>query len=175
MTNKLQMPAGPSVRVALLVALSLAALSQSGSATRAADASYPFEGTWVRANRACTATAPLARTYTSREVIGATVHCAVRKVAAGSGQFEIFEECRRGERPGNFTETIRMMGADAMVVRRQVARLKIARPLRYIRCSIAGQSGVKTAAPHRPTAAAEPPARAGEEQVGAKPKEPPQP
>ena len=144
----------------------------------AADAAFPFEGTWVRANRACTATAPLARTYTSREVTSAVSHCAVRKVATGSGLFEIFEECRRGEHPGNFTETIRMLGADAMVVRRQAARLKIARPLRFIRCTLAapGAPPKPGAAPRRPAATGEAPEHAVEGQPAApKPAETPKP
>ena len=138
-----------------LAALGIASsVALSAWPTWAAEASYPFEGTWVRANRACTATAPLARTYSAREVTGATTHCLVRKVAAGSGQFEIFEECRRSsERAGNFTETIRMLGSDAMVVRRQAARLKLARPLRYIRCTIAAPSTAKPVTPHHPAAA----------------------
>lgn len=107
-----------------------------GSA-RAADPPYPFEGTWVRANRVCVANAPRVRSYTAHDVTFPTGHCTYRKVAAGGGQFEIFEECRKAERPGNYTETIRMLGPDLMQMRRQAARLKIARPLRYTRCTVA--------------------------------------
>ena len=155
----------------ILGAAALAAALGCASPLRA-EPSYPFEGTWVRANRACTAAAPLARTYTAREVTGANTHCAFRKVASGGGQFEIFEDCRRADHPGNFTETIRMAGPDAMVVRRQRTRLKIARPLRYIRCSIAapasGPAPVRPVAPHHPGPAAE-------EKPGAKPAETPKP
>lgn len=117
-------------------ALAMAAGVAAGPA-RAAEPSYPFEGTWVRANRVCAANAPRVRTYTAHEVTFATGHCTFRKVATGGGQFEIFEECRKAERPGNYTETIRMLGADLMEMRRQAARLKIARPLRYTRCTVA--------------------------------------
>ena len=120
-----------SAALALLVAGVVA-----GSA-RAAEPSYPFEGTWVRANRVCAANAPRVRTYTTRDVTFPTGHCTFRKVATGGGQFEIFEECRKAERPGNYTETIRMQGSDLMQMRRQATRLKIARPLRYMRCTIA--------------------------------------
>ncbi len=108
-----------------------------GRPARAAEPSYPFEGTWVRANRVCAANAPRVRTYTAQDVTFPTGHCTFRKVAKGGGQFEIFEECRRAERPGNYTETIRMLGPDLMQMRRQAARLKIARPLRYTRCTVA--------------------------------------
>ena len=119
----------------------------------AAEPSYPFEGTWVRANRVCVANARV-RTYTPHEVTFATGHCTFRKVAAGGGQFEIFEECRKADHPGNFTETIRMLGPDLMQLRRQAARLKIARPLRYARCTIAapapaaGTAKTPAPAPH---------------------------
>ncbi len=32
---------------------------------------YPFEGTWVRADRVCSAAAPRTRTYTARDVTSA--------------------------------------------------------------------------------------------------------
>lgn len=139
----------------------------------AAEPSYPFEGTWVRANRVCVANAPRIRTYTPHEVTFATGHCTFRKVAAGGGQFEIFEECRKAERPGNYTETIRMLGPDLMQLRRQAARLKIARPLRYTRCTIAapvpagGPPKSAAPAPHHPVE----PAPHGADDHGAKPPE----
>jgi hypothetical protein len=123
---------------------------------RAAEPSYPFEGTWVRANRVCAANAPRTRTYTPHEVTFATGRCTFRKVATGGGQFEIFEECRKAERPGNFTETIRMLGPDLMQVRRQAARLKIARPLRYARCTAAAPVTGARASPSGPHHVAEP-------------------
>ncbi len=109
----------------------------------AAEPNYPFEGTWVNATRVCTAAAPIVRTYTAHEVTFRTGRCGFRKVAMGSGQFEIFEECHRAERPGNFTEIIRMLGPDVMQVRRQAARLKIARSQRFVRCSAAAPGASK--------------------------------
>lgn len=147
----------PAAKSGAALALLLAAIAATPA--RAAEPSYPFEGTWVRANRVCTANAPRTRTYTPHEVTFATGRCTFRKVATGGGQFEIFEECRKAERPGNFTETIRMLGPDLMQVRRQAARLKIARPLRYARCTIAASSPVAGAAkpsPSGPHRAAEP-------------------
>lgn len=122
---------GRAFVLALLVAVATAA------SARAAEPSYPFEGSWVRANRVCAANAPRIRTYTGKDVTFPTGRCTFRKVATGGNQFEIFEDCRRAEHPGNYTETIRMLGADLMQVRRQAARLKIARPLRYARCTAA--------------------------------------
>ena len=130
------------------------------TAAAAAEPGYPFEGTWVRANRECVANAPRVRTYTAKDVASATGHCTYRKVAAGGGQFEIFEDCRRSERPGNYTETIRMLGPDLMQLRRQAARLKIARPLRYARCTIAAPGA--GAAPRPAPASHHPAAPAGE-------------
>ncbi len=124
-------PRSRALALSLLLAVAFAVPA------RAADASYPFEGTWVRANRVCAANAPRVRTYTGKDVTFPTGRCTFRKVATGGNQFEIFEDCRRAERPGNYTETIRMLGADLMQVRRQAARLKIARPLRYARCTAA--------------------------------------
>ena len=121
-------------------------------AAAAAEPGYPFEGTWVRANRDCVPNAPRVRTYTARDVAFPTGHCAYRKVAAGAGQFEIFEDCRRSDRPGNYTETIRMLGPDLMQVRRQAARLKIARPLRYARCTIAAPGPAGAPRPAAPAA-----------------------
>ncbi len=129
---------------------------------RAADPSYPFEGTWVRANRVCVANAPLTRTYTARDVTFASGHCSFRKVVSASGQFEIFEDCRRADRPGRLTETIRMLSPDLMQMRRQETRLKIPRPLRFTRCTIAAPAPAgapkpaPVAAPHRGPSAALP-------------------
>lgn len=111
---------------------------------RAAEPAYPFEGTWVRANRVCAANAPRVRSYTAQDVTFPTGRCTYRKVVKGGGQFEIFEECSKAERPGNYTETIRMQGSDLMTMRRQAARLKIARPLRYARCTIAAPAPAGT-------------------------------
>lgn len=140
---------------ALALLLAGAAAVASAAPVRAAEPSYPFEGTWVRANRVCAANAPRVRTYTAQDVTFPTGHCTFRKVAKGGGQFEIFEECRRAERPGNYTETIRMLGPDLMQLRRQAARLKIARPLRYARCTVAAPA--PGAAPAKGAAAPRPP------------------
>ena len=136
-------------------ALACLLLLGAAAPARAADPAYPFEGTWVRANRVCTANAPRVRTYTSHEVTSASGRCTFRKVAAGGGQFELFEDCRRAERSGNYTEIIHMLGSDLMQVRRQLGRLKIARPLRYARCTVAAPAGAPRPAPppHHPAPA----------------------
>ena len=102
-----------------------------------AEQPFPFEGTWVKADRICSPTAPNTRTYTAHELTSARGRCILRKVAFASGEWELFEECRRPERPGTLTERIRMLGQDAILIKRQVVRLKIARGRRYIRCTIA--------------------------------------
>ena len=107
------------------------------AATQAAEPAYPFEGSWIAANRACTAGSPHLRIYTQHEVTSRGGRCSFKKVASGSGLFEIFEDCRHSERPGDYTETIRMIGPDAMQMKRQAGRLKIARGSRYLRCSLA--------------------------------------
>ncbi len=148
MTNDAPSASG-SARPHALAALGLSALALGAtiaSSVLAAEPSYPFEGTWVKATGVCTAAAPIVRTYTAHDVIFRTGRCGVRKVAAGSGQFEIFEECHRAERPGNFTEIIRMLGPDVMQVRRQAARLKIARSQRFIRCTAAAPGASKSGA-----------------------------
>ena len=147
------------------VALALALLLAASASARAADPNYPFEGTWIRANRVCAPNAPRVRTYTAKEVTFPTGHCGFRKVATGGGLFEIFEDCRRAEHPGSYTETIRMLGPDLMQVRRSAARLKIGRPLRYTRCSAAAPAAPGTPAhpatgQHHPAPPAE--ARPGE-------------
>lgn len=150
MTSDAPRRAGPALLLAVLAAGAM------GLPVRAADAPYPFEGTWIRANRVCTANAPRVRTYTAHDVTFPTGHCAFRKVASGGGQFEIFEDCRRAEHPGNYTETIRLLGPDLMQMRRQAARLKIARPLRYARCTVAAPAPagaprpLPASGPHRP-------------------------
>ena len=108
------------------------------AAAQAAEPAYPFEGSWIVANRACTAGSPHLRIYTQHEVTSRSGRCSFKKVASGSGLFEIFEDCRHSERPGDYTETIRMIGPDAMQMKRQSGRLKIARGSRYLRCSVAG-------------------------------------
>ena len=108
------------------------------AAAQAAEPAYPFEGSWIAANRACTAGSPHLRIYTQHEVTSRGGRCSFKKVASGSGLFEIFEDCRHSERPGDYTETIRMIGPDAMQMKRQSGRLKIARGSRYLRCSVAG-------------------------------------
>ena len=98
---------------------------------------YPFEGTWVRTDRMCTAQAPLARTYSSHELSTSAGHCTLRRVVFGSGEYELFEDCRRMDRPGDAVERIRMLSPDLLVLKRQVNRLKIPRGRRYARCSAA--------------------------------------
>ena len=111
-----------------------------------AEPSYPFLGSWVRSDRACTPTATRERTYTAKEVVSSRTRCSVRRIAHGSGGYEVFERCERpGEKPANVSEVIRMTGADTMVVVRQTTRLKLSRGLRYTRCG-----------PSNPTAPAKP-------------------
>lgn len=102
----------------------------------AAEAPYPFEGTWLGVEHACTPAATRTRTYTSKDVVSALGHCGIRRITSGSGSFELREECRRNDRPVNVTETIRMTSPDSMVLRRQFTRLKIPRPIRFARCTI---------------------------------------
>ncbi|MCW6509625.1 hypothetical protein [Lichenifustis flavocetrariae] len=115
---------------AFLLTLSLG----SGSAL-AADASYPFVGSWIRADRSCTASPTRERVYTARDVISNRSKCTIRRVASGSGGYELFERCdRQGEKPANISEVIRMTGPDSMVLTRQTARLKLSRSLHFTRC-----------------------------------------
>ena len=116
----------------------LSALVACATGARAAEPIYPFEGSWVAANRACVAGSPHVRIYTPHEVTSRSGRCSIKKVASGSGLFEIFEDCRHSERPGDYTETIRMIGPDAMQMKRQSGRLKIARGVRYLRCAAGG-------------------------------------
>ena len=119
--------------------LAVAVLACAGSASAASDPPYPFEGTWVRSDRMCTPQAPLARTYTAHDLVTPGGRCTLRRVAFGSGEFELFEDCRRSERPGDAVERIRMLGPDAFVLKHQVNRLKIPRGRRYARCTLAAQ------------------------------------
>lgn len=153
-------PAGPALRRSAAGRRSARLLARTLGLTGAllmfatglrAEQPYPFEGTWVRADRMCSPSAPSARTYTSRDLALPNGHCALRRVAFVSGEWEIFEECRRGERQGSLTEKIRMLGPDSMLVKQQVVRLKIPRGHRFTRCTLAG--------PQKP--AAGPPARSG--------------
>ncbi len=121
----------------LMVAAALAGLLMGPIATARADQALPFEGTWVRADRVCTAAAPSARTYSGRILISPSGRCTLRNIAFGAGEYEISEECHRAERSGNVFEKIRMLGPDAMVLKYQVNRLKIPRGRRFVRCTIA--------------------------------------
>ena len=142
--------AGARCLAGVVTAALLAGTALFATASRAAEQSYPFEGTWVKADRICSPTAPNTRTYTAHELIVSGGHCSLRKVAFGSGEWELFEECHRPERPGTVTERIRMLGQDAILVKWQVVRLKIARGRRYTRCTIAGPKP----APDKPPATA---------------------
>ena len=143
-TSKSLRRVGATVSVGLIVASSVLVL---GTVAKAAEPVYPFEGSWVVANRACTAGSPHVRIYTPHEVTSRGGRCSFKKVASGSGLFEIFEDCHHSERPGDYTETIRMIGPDAMQMKRQAGRLKIARGARYYRCSIAGPASKAPSAP----------------------------
>ncbi len=128
-----------------------------GGSAAAASAPYPFEGTWVRADRICSPAAPSLRTYTAREIVTPSGRCMLRKAVFGSGDWELFEDCRRSEHAGNVIEKIRMMGADQMIVKRQVNRLKIPRGRRYSRCmAVAPKLGVPPIRPATPTSGVKP-------------------
>lgn len=115
--------------------------------------SYPFDGSWVRADRVCGPAAPSLRVYSGRDLTLAGGRCTIRKTAFGSGEWELFEECRRADKSGASTvERIRMVGADAMIIKRQVTRLKIPRGRRYVRCNPA-----QAKPPAAPPATAPPP------------------
>lgn len=127
---------GASARAVLVLALATVPALAAWAA--APDASYPFEGTWARADRPCTPKASLIRTYTALDVTSSLSRCSIRRVASGSGGFELQEDCRQGgTRPQKVTEIIRMTSPDSMVLKRQIVRLKIPRPVRYNRCTIA--------------------------------------
>lgn len=116
----------------------LATLPTLAAWAAAPETPYPFEGTWARADRPCTPKTTLIRTYTAHDVISSLSHCSVRRIASGSGGFELLEDCHQGStRPQKVTEVIRMTTPDSMVLKRQIVRLKIPRPVRYNRCTIA--------------------------------------
>lgn len=118
---------------------------------------YPFEGTWLGVEHACTATATRTRTYTGKDVVSALGRCGIKRITAGSGAFELREECRRNDRSVNVTETIRMTSPDSMVLRRQLMRLKIPRPIRFARCTIAAPAAPPPVSrPAKPLAPPEP-------------------
>ncbi len=121
-----------------------------GGASTADPAPYPFEGTWVRADRICSATSPLARTYTAKEISTSNGRCNLRRVAFGSGEFELLEECHRADRRGEVTERIRMLGPDAMIVKHRVLRLKIPHGRRFVRCTIAAPAATPVPASSSP-------------------------
>ncbi|HEX4765484.1 MAG TPA: hypothetical protein VH414_04320 [Lichenihabitans sp.] len=127
-------PSRPSIASHRRAGFTLVVLVLLGGSAAAATTPYPFEGTWVRADRICSPAAPSLRTYTAREIISPAGRCMLRKAVFGSGEWELFEDCRRSERSGNVIEKIRMMGADQMIVKRQLNRLKIPRGRRYSRC-----------------------------------------
>jgi hypothetical protein len=113
-----------------------------GGAQAAPEPTYPFVGSWVRSDRSCSASTSRERVYTARDVTSSRGKCAIRRVAHGSGGFEIFERCERpNEKSSNVSEIIRMTGADAMVVTRRTARLKLSRSLHFSRCTSAPAPG----------------------------------
>lgn len=127
-----------TARCALAVALATVAIAGTALAGAAlADAPLPFEGTWVRADRVCSAAAPSPRTYSARTLITPAGRCIIRKVAFGAGEFEVFEDCRRPDRGGNVLEKIKMLGPDAFILKFQANRLKIPRGRKFLRCTIA--------------------------------------
>ena len=152
--------------LALRAAGVVATLLLSLAAASAAEPSYPFEGTWIRAEHSCTPATVRARIYTAKEVVSPLGRCTIRRVTAGANTFELLEECRRNDRQQTVTETIRLATPDAMTSRRQLSRLKIPRQVRYTRCSIAAAP----AAAHRPPAPTGPRAPAPALPGPAKPK-----
>lgn len=133
-------------RLAVLATLVLPGAAACG----AAEAPYPFEGTWIRAEHSCTPQTVRARTYTAKEVVSPLGRCSIRRIAASGSFFELVEDCRRNERSQTVTESLRLTSADTMTLKRQLSRLKIPRQLRYARCSVA--SGAVPASPvPRPT------------------------
>lgn len=112
------------------------------AAPRAAETTYPFVGSWVRSDRSCSATPARERVYTAKEVVSPRSRCSIRRIAAGSGGFELFERCERpNEKPSHISEIIRMTGSDSMVLNRQTARLKLSRSLHFTRCAPAAAPG----------------------------------
>lgn len=126
----------PVARIGPRVAGCVLALACGAVLTGAAPvAPYPFEGTWIRADRPCTPRATLVRTYTAHEVTSSRSRCAIHRIEGGGNSFELVEDCRRN--PPKVSEKIRMLSPDAFVLRRQVMRLKIPRAVRYARCTAA--------------------------------------
>jgi hypothetical protein len=122
------------MRVATLVGL-LCVVVFSAPGEAAPEPAYPFVGTWIRSDRACSASTLRERVYTARDVTSNRGKCAISRVAHGSGGYELFERCERpNERPMNITEIIRMSGANAMTLTRRTARLKLSRSLHFNRC-----------------------------------------
>ena len=134
------------------VGISAPAFAVSGDA-------YPFEGTWVQQDHVCAPGAVRVRTYTAKDVTSPRGRCAIRRVTAGSGAFELVEECRH-ERNQTVTEIIHMRSPDSLTMRRQLTRLKIPRPLRFVRCSAAAPGAAapaqKPGTPPRVTPPAKP-------------------
>ncbi len=136
-TSSVPLPRRGVPCLSAVVLLGLALASSSGPVF-AADVDYPFEGTWIRADRMCSIKATLVRTYTEREVLSSRSRCQIRRVVgnAASG-FDLVEECRHNDRRMTVTESIRMLTPDMMTLRRHEFRLKIPRAIRFARCTIA--------------------------------------
>ena len=113
----------------------LFALSVGAPAAAAPEPAYPFLGTWIRSDRACSVSTARERVYTVKDVTSSRGRCAIHRVAPGSGGYELFERCERpNEKPANVSEIIRMSGPDAMALTRRTARLKLSRSLHFNRC-----------------------------------------
>jgi hypothetical protein len=126
------------------LAASLIVLFAAASGVRAAEPSYPFVGSWVRSDRSCSASATRERIYSARDVVSNRSRCTIRRIASGSGGYQLFERCERpNEKPFNVSEIIRMTGPDSMVLTRQTARLKLSRSLHFTRCPTPPSSPTK--------------------------------
>jgi hypothetical protein len=124
------------MRAALGLAILPLLLAGQAAGASGPDAAYPFIGNWIRSDRACSASTARERIYTAKDVTSNRGKCGIRRVAHGSGGFEIFERCERpNEKPANVSEIIRMAGPDAMVLTRRTARLKLSRSLHFTRCN----------------------------------------
>jgi hypothetical protein len=127
-------------RLAMGLLLALLGTQAAG----AAEASYPFVGSWVRSDRTCSASAARERVYTARDVVSNRSRCTIRRIASGSGGYQLFERCERpNDKPYTISEIIRMTGPDSMVLTRQTARLKLSRSLHFTRCSTPPASPTK--------------------------------
>ena len=121
----------------------------TGGMAQAAEASYPFEGSWIRADRACTASPLRERTYTAKDVVSPRGRCVIRKIVSAGSSFELFERCERpNERPASVRETIRLQAPDAMILTRQTTRLKLSRSLHFVRCPAPGPAKPNTRPQH---------------------------